>query len=125
MTTPENWLLQAFRTVRGRVPMAVPGGGEAIHWLFKEIGQAFDECPQPNGWPDTSADWLSRTMLDRRIRQADRIATTVDTLTADEIGDHAERLVGSESRLPQTLRRAESRQMAVALLLTAPQFLKM
>lgn len=125
MTTPENWLLQAYRTTGAPVPLAPPSGGEAILFVFKEIGQSLDECPQPNGFPDRMADWLSKEMLDRRVRQAYRIGATATDVSADSLADYAVRLAGNAAPLVQLIRRAESRAEAVALLLASPQFLKM
>jgi uncharacterized protein (DUF1800 family) len=32
------------------------------------LGQPLPRCPQPNGWPIRSVDWISKEMLDRRVR---------------------------------------------------------
>jgi uncharacterized protein (DUF1800 family) len=36
--------------------------------LLGDLGQALPRCPQPNGWPIRSAEWISKEMLDRRVR---------------------------------------------------------
>ena len=126
LTTPENWLIQAYKVSGAHFPLSPPrGGSESISWVFKEIGQSFDECPQPNGWSDAKSDWLSKEMLDRRVREAYRIGTASAAFSNDQLGDYAGRLAGADSPLVPLVRRAESRGMAFALLMASPQFLKM
>jgi uncharacterized protein (DUF1800 family) len=125
-TTPVNWLLQAYKATGANVPVAEPNGQvESIHFLYRELGQTFDECPQPNGYSDLMADWLSKALVDRRVRQAYRIGISARDLSVDAIGDYAARLAGgADSPLATLVRRAESRSIAVTILLASPQFLK-
>ena len=126
MLTPENWLIQCYRMTGAPVPLNIQyEGKESVVDVFKELGQTFDECPQPNGYSDLKADWLSKEMLDRRVRQAYRIGQSSRGLSAQALGDYAARLAGEDSPLVALVRRAESVPDAVALLLASPQFLKM
>ena len=125
MTTPENWLVQSYRVTGAEVPLFPPSGGlESIQWVYKEMGQALEQCPQPNGYSELMADWLSRAMVDRRVRQAYRMGQAAGALSVDTLGDYAARLAGADAPLVTMIRHAESRPIAVALLLTSPQFLK-
>ena len=48
--------------------------GIKLNNVLEELGQALPRCPQPDGWPIGSSGWLSREMLDRRIRYALQLA---------------------------------------------------
>ncbi|MEJ0013607.1 MAG: DUF1800 family protein [Bauldia sp.] len=127
MTTPQNWLVQAYRATGVRVPIGkIERGGdvESLPLIYKEIGQPLNESAQPNGFSDLKADWLSKEMLDRRTRQAYRIGSVAFDLTVEALGAYAERLAGTDSSLARMVKRAESRPIAVAVLLASPQFLK-
>ncbi|HVY21515.1 MAG TPA: DUF1800 family protein [Bauldia sp.] len=127
MTTPQNWLIQAYRATGARVAIGSPergGNVESLPLIYKEIGQILNDPAQPNGYSDLKADWLSKAMLDRRTRQAYRIGSVAFDLTVEAIGAYAERLAGIDSSLVPMIKRAESRPIAVAVLLASPQFLK-
>ena len=51
--------------------------GERLHDILTELGQPVHFCPQPNGWPLQSRDWISKEMLDRRVRYAFQFSTRV------------------------------------------------
>ena len=75
--SPETWFLQVHRTSGAELPRALPLPGEPgfkTFWLLADLGQPLPRCPQPNGWPIRSADWLSRELLDRRVRLAQLLA---------------------------------------------------
>lgn len=71
--SPETWLLQAHHTLEIELPrsLALPntGGMKYIH-VLADLGQPLPRCPQPNGWPIKSTDWISKELIDRRIRYA-------------------------------------------------------
>ena len=71
--SPETWLLQAHRTLEIELPRNLPlpnmGGVKYIH-VLENLGQPLPRCPQPNGWPIKSTDWISKELIDRRIRYA-------------------------------------------------------
>lgn len=126
-TTPENWLTQAFRTTGVAVPLTRPYPGTGEYWidaLFKELGQAYDQCPQPNGYPDTLADWISKETLDRRVRLAYFFGQKIDGARAEGLKTFASRLAGEGSDLALKVARAGSKMEATTLLLSSPQFLK-
>jgi uncharacterized protein (DUF1800 family) len=124
-TTPENWLIQSCRAMGLGPPLVMPiWGTEEIHWTFKELGQAYDECPQPNGWPDTKKDWISKELLDRRLRYSLHLGRRVDGEKAEYLKEYSTRLAGKESPLAFMVARAETVSLATACLLSSPQFLK-
>jgi len=125
-TTPENWLLQSFVATGVQPPLGKPEWGrEEIHWTFKELGQSYDECPQPNGWSDLKQDWISKEMLDRRVRYAYHLGHQIEGQDAAALKDYSERLAGKGSDLATRVAQAESAALAAAYLLTSPNFLKM
>lgn len=71
--SPETWVLQAHRSLGIDLPRALPlegQGGLKYFYVLGDLGQALPRCPQPNGWPIRSEEWISKEMLDRRIRYA-------------------------------------------------------
>jgi len=70
-SSPESWLLQTW-TLMGmsppRAPMLDDMGGLKTPSVLADLGQPLPRCPQPNGWPIRSVDWISKEMLDRRVR---------------------------------------------------------
>jgi uncharacterized protein (DUF1800 family) len=89
--------------------------------LMNHFGQPLLSAPLPNGWPDTAADWADGEMLLRRADWAMGVAgkhPTLDPmlLAQASLGD----LLGDGTR--NAIKRAASRQDAVALALAAPEF---
>ena len=124
-TTPENWLLQSYRVTGVEPPLAKPSYGiEEIDWTFKELGQAYDECSQPNGWPDTKKDWISKELLDRRLRYSFGLGRRIKSEKVEFLKDFSNRLGGTDSTLALLVARAETAAEATAYLLSSPQFLR-
>ncbi len=126
-TTPENWLTQSFRTTGVPVPLTRPFPGTGAYWidgLFKELGQSYDQCPQPNGYPDLTADWISKETLDRRARFSWFLGTRIENAAADGLRQYSELLAGPGSELAEKVATASTKVIATALLLASPQYLK-
>jgi len=86
-----------------------------------QLGQPLWAAPQPNGWPDDMASWAAPEAMVRRVDFAYGMAGEKEVAAPDEL---AEAVLGPLLR-PATLqavRRAGSRQEAVALLLSSPEF---
>jgi len=70
--SPETWLLQVLTLTGEDPPRTIPltkgTPGLKTHSLLGDLGQELPRCPQPNGWPIRSTDWISKEMLDRRLR---------------------------------------------------------
>jgi uncharacterized protein (DUF1800 family) len=87
------------------------------------MGQPFWQPSGPNGYPDTNAAWASAEGIKTRIdvaagwgRQAAGNVPDPRALTEDILGP----LASPETR--QTVARAESKPLALALLLMSPEF---
>ncbi|HVY20989.1 MAG TPA: DUF1800 family protein [Bauldia sp.] len=122
LATPMTWLLQCYKVTGTPIDPAQPPG-HSIDLIMKELGRPLDESPQPNGWSELAADWLSKALLDRRVRTAYLIGTATQDLLPDALGSYADRLMGVDSAAALSVKRAESMPLAIATLLTSPQFL--
>lgn len=70
-SSPESWYLQTLQTSGlppPRQDTLTDSPGLRTNGLLGDLGQALPRCPQPNGWPVRAADWISKEMLDRRVR---------------------------------------------------------
>lgn len=87
--SPETWLLQVLTVCGMEPPRTIPltktTPGHKTPYILGDLGQELPRCPQPNGWPILSSDWISKEMLDRRLRvlsvlanQAQRAGQLVD-----------------------------------------------
>jgi len=84
LSTPESWLMQ-WHTMTGS---GLPAGSAGLGFppgqprrdttqMLRDLGQALPWCPQPDGWPIRSADWISKELLDRRVRHALLVADSL------------------------------------------------
>ena len=119
MRTPAEFLMAATRLV-GRMPED-PGrlnGGAAL------LGQPIWQPPGPNGFADSAAVWASpegmKLRLDIVSELSRRLADAMNPEAMTEIAFGA--AVSTPTR--DAIRRAESRQQALALLLMSPEFLR-
>ncbi|HVY19562.1 MAG TPA: DUF1800 family protein [Bauldia sp.] len=127
VAAPLTWLAQAYRLTGATVPIGGAdgaGGSESVQLVCRELGQEPNMCPQPNGFSELNADWLSKQMIDRRVRQAYRIGLSTRLLSVEALTDYTARLAGTDSPLVALVQHAESRPVAIAMLLSSPQFLK-
>jgi uncharacterized protein (DUF1800 family) len=102
---PETWFWTLFR-VSGVPLQVVPPQrelrGERPHDILWELGQPVHNCPQPNGWPLHSREWISREMLDRRLRYAYQFAGRIPDAAA-ALRRQLQRQLGPEHPLAQTV----------------------
>lgn len=131
-SSPETWLLQTFTLTGLDLPRAIPlddRGGIKTHYLLGDLGQPIPRCPQPNGWPIRSADWISKEQLDRRVRyagvlanelmrQPDRMAATLETMSARHLPAG-----GPESDLVRAALARQDLRTAHTLLHVSPSLL--
>jgi len=112
---PSEWIVSALRAT-GVTPPDIRPVVQAQNML----GEPLWRPPAPKGFSDDSMDWMSglAERLDVANQLARRVAPLVDP---DAVVDTAlGPLASDETR--QTVKRAESRPQALALLLMAPEF---
>jgi uncharacterized protein (DUF1800 family) len=130
---PEAWLLQTLRLLGLGLPQNPPQLVPMKEWttatLMKDLGQPLPFSPQPNGWPIRSDDWISKEMLDRRLRLAQMLAQRVPMASAEQMG-RLEKLMAtslpaqSKSRLLVTQALAQKNpSQAVLMWLASPDML--
>ena len=133
LTSPEAWFLQLHRVTGAVLPQVpplptAPAGHKTFH-VLADLGQALPRCPQPNGWPILSRDWLSREMLDRRARWAQLMSPpTLRRLreTGIALQDLIDRQLsagGADHRSVSAVLDSQDPARALALMWLAPEFL--
>jgi uncharacterized protein (DUF1800 family) len=80
-------------------------------------------APQPNGWSDQASDWASPDAMVKRLSYAQAFAGAHTPLEVDPI-QVAQSALGARlsPATYTTLKRAETRQEAFAILLMSPEF---
>jgi uncharacterized protein (DUF1800 family) len=113
---PGEWIVGAMR-VSGFAPPDV----RRIMQMQIMLGEPLWWPPAPKGFPDGSAAWLEGIV--QRIDIANEIARRVGETHRDAAG-MVDTALGplASAETSQTVRRAESRTQALALLLMAPEF---
>jgi uncharacterized protein (DUF1800 family) len=112
---PGEWIVGALRAVGGAPPDIRP-----VIQAHNMLGEPLWRPPAPKGFSDDSAEWMPG--LAERLDVANQLARRVGSLVEpDAVVDTAlGPLASDETR--QTVKRAESRPQALALLLMAPEF---
>ena len=92
-----------------------------VQGILANLGQPFQNAPQPNGWSDHASEWAAPEAMMRRIDWAYGVSGRVGTR---DVTDLAEANLGPLLRddTLQAVRRAGSRRDAMTMLLTAPEF---
>jgi uncharacterized protein (DUF1800 family) len=115
---PVEWLIAALRlTGNTRIP------AERLVGAMTELGQVPWCAPSPAGYDDIAASWAGPDALVRRVELAERIArggSTDDVLARAEAAFPG--ALGEATRTQ--LKRAESGQQALALLLVSPEMMR-
>ena len=81
---PETWLMQCVKMSGANWPPSVEDMAYDFTakprkkslqpvWLMDEMGHNLIRPSQPNGWPDTQAEWLSPELLIRRLAVSERM----------------------------------------------------
>jgi uncharacterized protein (DUF1800 family) len=118
LRTPLDFVVASLRALDAPAPT------EDKPWLIGALaglGQPLWTAPQPNGWPDSAADWTGPEALLRRIDWAYALA---GRLAGPDPAEVAEASLGPLLR-PATLaavQRGGSRRDGLTLLLSAPEF---
>ncbi len=113
---PQDYVIAAMRAV-GAHPDAEPH----LPGMLDGLGQPVFKAPFPIGWPDKAADWAGPEAMLQRVDFAYQFAGRVTdqepvTVAQDTLGP----LLGAETL--NQMRRAGSRQDALALFLASPEF---
>lgn len=113
---PEDWLLSAHRMLK--LPITnVP----RLQGALVEMGQPAGRAPSPQGWPDTTADWLAPDALWKRVEWAARLAeqhgAMADARELAALSFGADLSAGTR----REIERAESGSQALALWLASPE----
>ncbi len=115
---PSEWLAGALRVtgIQTGIPVGRIMGAQAM------LGEALWRPPAPNGFPDTEAAWIDG--VPRRLDIANEFAMRLppDIEPTALLDSALGPLASSDTR--NTVRHAESRSQALALLLMAPEFLR-
>jgi uncharacterized protein (DUF1800 family) len=117
---PEEYLISAVRSLGG--PDLQP---RQLLASLNEMGQRPQMAPGPDGWPDQEAHWLSPDGIWKRIEWA-QLAGRVLAATITRPAEYAQGLFGSmlSDTTRTAVRRAESTEQALTLLLAAPEFMR-
>jgi uncharacterized protein (DUF1800 family) len=117
--TPWEWTISSLRGLGLR-----SAGERQFAPLLTQLGQPAWRPGSPAGFDDIAASWAAPDALIRRVetaqRMAEQVAGTIDARTL------APRLLpgGLSETTTQTIARAESQPIALALLFAAPEFLR-
>ena len=89
--------------------------------MLANLGQPFQNAPQPNGWSDRASDWAAPEAMMRRVDWAYGVSGRVGSRDVVELAEaNLGPLLRDETL--QAVRRAGSRRDALTLLLTAPEY---
>jgi len=117
--TPQDYLLSI-----GRGLDLPPENEPRVMGAFELLGQRPFAPGSPAGWPDRSSDWDGASELMKRIELSDAVAQKLgDRRAAVQL---APQLLGATltAATRQSITRAASPSQALALLLTAPEFMR-
>ncbi len=116
MRTPYEWLAAIVR-----ITGAPRDAGQLIQPL-NLLGAPLWAVPGPNGYPDTTAHWASPESLRSRLDLSATVARRVgDRFNPSELAEHLFDAALSADTA-QAIRRAESKQQGLAILLMSPEF---
>lgn len=134
---PELWFWQLHRATKKSFWMDFMGkdpnqGSDQINSRLFELGQLHSKAPQPNGWPDYEAEWITPEFLDRRIRYAHMLGFKLANSPESETGkmsdfdpkNYIERLAPEDMDITRLVKRAESFPVSVAILFCSERFMR-
>jgi len=116
--TPFEWLVASLRLTGTE---ALPA--QRIVGALTQLGQAPWRAPSPAGYDDLAASWAGPDALIRRVELAERIARNAPQDGVIARAEAAFPGALGEATLTQ-LKRAESGQQALALLLVSPEMMR-
>jgi uncharacterized protein (DUF1800 family) len=117
---PEEYLMSAMRGMEG--PQLE--GGHIIS-LLAQMGQPAFSQPGPDGWADTADNWTGADALWKRLEWATIVAKQKAPSRPDPTGLAGDLLGPALSAQTLTeIKRAESPEQGLAMLLVSPEFLR-
>lgn len=125
--TPFEFLVAALRGLgwRGAEVMALDRRQVQRHLLIPlaEMGQPWQSAPGPDGWPEDPARWISPQGLAGRLRWAMSVPASLTPALPDP-ARLAHEVLGARASpaLLWALPRAETRDEALSLVFSAPEF---
>ena len=116
MKTPYEFIISAHRATGTEPDRLSP-----LRAALADMGQPMFAAPSPEGWPDSTADWIGPDALVKRLNWAKRFgglagAENPGAVAAQALGPR----LGDRTRL--AVARAESRPEAMTLFLMSPEF---
>lgn len=130
---PEAWLMQTLRLLDvplpGNPPELNPSQKPNSLSLMRDLGQALPYSPQPNGWPIRSDEWISKELLDRRLRALQMFAQKSPLIDHQNV-DRLQQLIaatldpqGQSFRLVEQSLRTHTPLQTVMMWLASPEML--
>lgn len=117
--SPWDWTVASLRATG----LAQLPGRQAAAGLLQQLGQPIWRPGSPAGWGDTAADWAGPGALMARVEVAQQIAGRLgDAIDARALVAIVLPDAGVETR--QAIARSESPALGLALMLSAPEFLR-
>jgi uncharacterized protein (DUF1800 family) len=131
--SPESWFVQTLTMLEMEPPRTIPltrdSRGIKTPYLLGDLGQPLPRCPQPNGWPIRSVEWISKEALERRARILEQMVRRRGTMVdfnpqdAQRVSDLLRRVIQREMASDHPTRALiqdalKSQQVATAVVLT-------
>ena len=117
--SPWDWIISSLRAVG-----ATTAPDMKIVGALGQLGQPIWRSGSPAGWDDLAAAWAAPDALLRRVELASRIADVVgDRIDARELAPRVLPAILTKATA-QAIARADTPQQGLALLLSAPEFLR-
>jgi uncharacterized protein (DUF1800 family) len=120
---PHEYALSSLRMLRSSTLELRTKEKKQLMGHLMVMGQKIYSPPSPEGWSDQAEEWLSGESMLRRLRFAERMSAKQVSLhpNVEELANHTlGPMLTPKTRL--MLQRAPSREIALALLLSAPEF---
>ncbi|MBS7805911.1 DUF1800 family protein [Rhizobiales bacterium TNE-4] len=119
MRTPRDFVIASMRLLN-----RTPEEPQRMLSALNMLGEPLWSPPGPNGFPDMSAAWMTPEQLQLRLDLSAQLARQVrDPPNPSDLLEEAFGAAASEATRI-AVRRAESKQQGLALLLMAPEFQK-
>lgn len=116
--TPADYVIAASRAIG-----LDPDRGDVLLTGMNALAQPLWTAPQPNGWPDTLAEWGSPEALMRRVDWAYNLAGRAPRVDSRAVADAALGPLG-RAETATAMGRAGSVRDALTLLFGSPEFMQ-